>query len=152
MPLISDFTALSRLAPGCAHARNAKKGPGAVARVANGDPCDRPGGWFASLVIRRAGFARAGQHAPRQRHEGGLPHADPDARLEGAEAVRRCALTTNKDLEHRECHHRGRSACHGLVAGSLVEAAGGAALIAAAIPLGAGCGVGPEGCCRGCIL
>ena len=28
-----------------------------VANARNGDPCDRPGGWFASLVIRRAGFA-----------------------------------------------------------------------------------------------
>ena len=44
-------------ARGCAHARNAKKAPAAAARVANGDPCDRPGGRFVTLVIRRAGFA-----------------------------------------------------------------------------------------------
>ena len=34
-----------------------RKAPRAAARVASGDPCDRPGGCFASLVIRRAAFA-----------------------------------------------------------------------------------------------
>ena len=51
--LISDSTTDggARLS---AHARNANIKLGAAARVANGDPCDRPEGWFASLVIRRA--------------------------------------------------------------------------------------------------
>ena len=77
---------------GCVHARNANKAPGAIARprVANGDPCDSPGGWFASLAIHRAGFARACQHEP---HGGNnrlpvLSHADTGARRAGAGAVR----------------------------------------------------------------
>jgi hypothetical protein len=43
-------------------ARNAKKAPGATIRSANGALDDRSGGWFASHVIRRAGFMIAGQH------------------------------------------------------------------------------------------
>ena len=57
-PVISDSTTDGGArfsARGCAHAKNAKKPPEAAARVANGDPCDRPGGWFASLAIRRVG-------------------------------------------------------------------------------------------------
>ena len=97
------------------------KAPWAAARVATGDPCDRPGGSFASLAIHRAGFTITGQHEPSKRHEGLAANAGPDRHRKGAGAVRGRALITEEGPEHQERQQRGRAARYGLAVGSLVE-------------------------------
>ena len=122
-------------ARGCVHARNAIKAPGAVARVANGDPCDRPGGWFASIAIR----------AQALREHASTSHTAATT------GYQRCLMLTLERVaralvlrvpSYIDCSLLRMASVLTPILSHISKAAGGAARIAAGMPVGAGCGVG----------